>query len=353
VPDQCARAQASRYCSSRALGKGEALGALQQNQEGDPILVATSSSWLRILSFGEARLCAGAVGLALSFAGTAPLFATESGGGHYPNGAEDFMSGALPPPGTYFLNYLSYYKADSFRDEHGDRLFSRFDLDVAANTLRLIHVTPHTLFGANWAVHAFVPLVYLDVSRTIAPPIAGEKDHAFGIGDLIVDPFILGWHTKNWHFTTGLDIYLPTGEFDERDLANIGRNYWTFEPIFAFTYLSDGGLELSSKFMYSFNTENNDTNYRSGEEFHFDYTLGYHTGPWSLGVGGYYYQQTTDDKVNGQKPFDGFKGRAFAIGPQVKYDYRNMSFTLKYLAETEVENRPQGDGLWLKFLYAF
>ena len=27
-------------------------------------------------------------------------------GGHYPNGAEDFMVGALPPPGTYLVNYM-------------------------------------------------------------------------------------------------------------------------------------------------------------------------------------------------------------------------------------------------------
>jgi hypothetical protein len=105
--------------------------------------------------------------------------------------------------------------------------------------------------------------------------------------------------------------------------------------------------------MYDFNTENQDTNYQSGQEFHMDYTLGYHTGPWSLGVGGYYYQQTTDDELYGYSFLDGFRGRAFAVGPQVKYDYRNMAFTLKYLAETSVENRPQGSTLWFKFLYAF
>jgi hypothetical protein len=38
-----------------------------------------------------------------------PAFATEGGGGVYPNGAEDFMSGALPPPGTYFLDYANFY----------------------------------------------------------------------------------------------------------------------------------------------------------------------------------------------------------------------------------------------------
>ena len=296
--------------------------------------------------------CAAAC-LAAALALATPAAATEGGGGHYPNGAEDFMVGALPPPGTYFINYLSWYSADSFRDDSGDKLFDDFDLDVVANTLRLVHVTDYKFLGANWAVHAFLPLVNVDVSRRIAPPFDRESDSRFGLGDIIIDPFILGWHGKNWHLITGLDIYVPTGAYDKNDLANIGRNYWTFEPVVAFTYLSNGGFEVSAKLMYDFNTENNDTNYQSGQEFHMDYTLGYHTGPWSLGIGGYYYQQTTDDELNGRAFLDGFRGRALAIGPQVRYDYQNMAFTLKYQAETNVENRPDGNSLWFKFLYAF
>lgn len=295
----------------------------------------------------------GAAGLALALGMANPAAATESGGGHYPNGAEDFMVGALPPPGDYFLNYLSWYSADSFRDSNGDKLFNSFDLDVVANTLRFIHVTDRKILGGNWAVHLFVPLVNVDVSRRVVAAAPEVSDSNFGLGDVIFDPFILGWHGKEWHVTTGIDIYAPTGKFDADDLANIGRNYWTFEPILAFTYLSAGGVEASIKLMYDFNTENDDTNYLSGQEFHFDYTLGYHTGPWALGVGGYYYQQTTNDELNGQTFLDGFKGRVFAIGPQAKYDYKNMAFTLKYLAETGAENRPEGNTLWFKFLYAF
>ncbi|MCG6941815.1 MAG: transporter [Thiohalocapsa sp.] len=293
-----------------------------------------------------------AVATAALVAGT-PAIATEGGGSHYPNGAEDFMVGALPPPGNYFIDYLSWYSADSFRDGDGGRLFQDFNLDVVANTFRFIHVTEHKVLGANWALHAFVPLANVDVSRRIAPPFPRETEDRFGLGDIIVDPFILGWHGKDWHVTTGVDIYLPTGAYDKDWLANIGRNYWTFEPIFAFTYLNQAGFEASAKLMYDFSTENNATNYHSGQAFHADYTIGYHTGPWSLGVGGYYYQQTTDDELDGRTFLGGFRGRAFAIGPEVKYDHKNMAFTLKYLAETAVENRPEGGSLWFKFLYAF
>jgi hypothetical protein len=292
-----------------------------------------------------------AIGFLLGLA-VNPAAATESGGSPYPNGAEDFMAGALPPPGNYFVNYLSWYQADAFRDDDGGRLFEDFKLDVVANTFRFIHVSKHQIFGANWAAHAFVPLINVDVSRQIAPPFPRENDNRFGVGDVIIDPFILGWHSKEWHVVTGLDIYLPTGVYDKDRLANPGRNHWTFQPVFAATYLNQAGLEMSAKLMYDFSTKNNATDYQSGQAFHADYTLGYHTGPWSFGLGGYFYQQTTDDKVDGDTFLDGFKGRAFAMGPQVKYDYKNMAFTLKYLEETAVQNRPDGGGLWFKFLYA-
>ena len=192
---------------------------------------------------------------------TGPALATEGGGGAYPNGAEDFMVGALPPPGTYFKNYLTYYTASKFKDNNGNDIPVDFKLKVAADVLRFIYVTDYKILGANWAVHAFIPVAYMDVE------MGPRSDDRFGLGDIIVDPFILGWHWKNFHVTTGLDIYIPVGTYNQDRLANLGRNYWTFEPVLGMTYLSDGGFEISAKFMYDFNTENDDTNYQSGQEF--------------------------------------------------------------------------------------
>jgi hypothetical protein len=152
----------------------------------------------------------------------------------------------------------------------------------------------------------------------------------------------------------GLDINIPIGGYDVTSIANAGRNYWNLEPAVAFTYLSDGGVEASSKFMYDYNFKNTKTDYLSGQEFHFDYTVAYHIKDCALGVGGYYYKQITDDKQGGVKVGpDGFKGQAFAIGPQAKYDYKNMSFIFKYQKEMAVENKPEGDKFWLKVIYAF
>ncbi len=283
--------------------------------------------------------------LAVSLVAGTRAWATEGGGGAYPNGAEDFMSGAVPPPGTYFINYFDYYSAGSFRDKDGRKTPFEFDADIYANVFRLIHVTKYKILGGYWGMHVFLPLMKVDVHKS-----PGGSGNNAGLGDIIIDPVILSWHGKNWHLATGVDIYCPTGSFDKGRTANVGRNYWTFEPIIAGTYVSDNGYEVSAKFMYDFNTRNTDTDYRSGQEFHVDYTVGKKFGPLSLGAGGYYYQQTTEDKTGG---FNYGKGMTMAVGPEAKYDYRNMSLVFKYLFEVETSNRPQGNNLWAKFVYAF
>jgi len=273
--------------------------------------------------------------------------ATENGLGAYQNGAECFMAGAVPPPGTYFLNYFMFYTADKFKVK-GEPDVPHFDAKVTADVLRLIHVTKYQILGGFWGMHIFLPFANVDLKTP------GGDDSKFGIGDIIVDPFILSWHSKNWHFATGVDIYIPTGAYCKDDIANVGLNHWTFEPLFGFTYVDDNGFEVSSKFMYDFNTENNDTDYKSGQEFHFDYLVGYNFKPWGIGLSGYYYKQTTDDRQSGAivDPC-GNKGQVVAIGPSVKYDYNNMTFNLKYQREMAVENKPEGNRFWFKFVYTF
>jgi hypothetical protein len=287
-----------------------------------------------------------AAALCLCFSSTG--HATENGGGAYNNGVEGFMAGMFPPPGTYFLNYVTYYTAGSFKDKDGNSAIPKFSLDATADVLRLIHVTDFKLLGGYVGMQAILPLVHLEVE------VPFRKQNNNGLGDAVISPLILSWHTKNFHYVVGLDVDIPIGAYKKEDLANIGRNYWTYEPIVAATYMTDGGFEVSAKFMYDFNTRNSDTSYQSGQEFHFDYTVAQKMGAVTTGLGGFFYKQVTDDEQYGLKVGpDGNKGRVFAIGPQVKYDYKNMSFAFKYQKELYVENKPAGNKFWLSMLYAF
>jgi hypothetical protein len=275
--------------------------------------------------------------------------ATETGGGAYPNGAESLTVAALPPPGTYLLNYTTYYSANRFNDGAGKVLIPDFSVGAFANVFRFVHIYDFNILGASFGMQAFVPIVDLDVKA------AGAKGHKTGIGDLIVNPFILGWHLDNLHIVATMDTYLPTGGFNKNDVANIGRNYFTFEPVLAFSYFDPkGGPEFDLKLMYDFNTKNNATDYQSGQEFHADYAVSYNFVPWTLGVSGYYYRQTTNDYQFGSivGP-DGFKGEAFAIGPMIRYVVDQIPITFQWQHEVYSRYRPEGDKFWLKAVFRF
>jgi hypothetical protein len=278
------------------------------------------------------------------------VLAKEDRPDQFLNGAENFMAGALPPPGSYFINYLGYYQGD-YRDNNGDKL--PVEVKATFDALRFIYVSNYKIFGGDWAVHAIVPLVY---QKLETPNPAFGNDWVFGLGDITIDPLIIGWHfPPDWHVTVGLDIYLPTGKYSSTDPTDsIGANYYSFEPIFSFTYLNQSGFEISAKLMYNIKTRNDDTDYQSGDEFHMDYLIGQHFGPWAVGLGGYYLTQTTNDELNGQKVDpDGNRGQVFAFGPAVKYDHQGMSFVGSWNYETDVENRFQGNKFLFKFITAF
>lgn len=278
-----------------------------------------------------------------------PALASEGGGGAYPNGIETLASATLPPPGTYLLDYTNFYQADRLNDSQGDSAVPGFDLDAASNTLRFVQVTGTKVFGATLAMHAIATVATLDVRA------AGAHQRKTGMADLVVDPFILSWTDGPYQLTTGLDIIVPVGAYRAGDLANIGRNYWTFEPIVAISRFDPaGGLEASVKMMVDFNTRNKATDYTTGTEFHADMAAGYNFNPLAIAVTGYVYKQLGDDTQNGLKVgSNGYKGTAFAAGPMARYQLGQVPIYLAWQHEFTARNRPQGDKLWLRTNFRF
>jgi len=281
-------------------------------------------------------------------------FAKE-GGDQYPNGAETYMAGALPPAGDYFLNYAGWYGGE-LQDGGGQTVQvagKAVKVDAWFDALRWVKVTHTKILGADYAVHAILPLVRQKLE--IGGAMSGS---ASGMGDLVFSPLVLGWHTPQLHVVAAVDIFLPTGKYDndpQRPWANIGANYRSVEPILALTYLNDSGFEASTKLMYNLKSRNKDTDYQSGDEFHADYLLGYHAGPWMAGLGGYYVRQTSDDEQSGVKVgADGNRGRVLAVGPHVAYSTQaGTTFLGQWQHETGARNRFEGDKVWLKLIMPF
>lgn len=285
--------------------------------------------------------------LALLMASTSAM-ATEGGGGVYPNGVENYMVGALPPPGVYYLVYGSRYDANTLRDNSGNKVPIDFKVEATALAPRIVWVTQQKVLGGQLAFHAIAPLVNLKVS------VPGTSGSDSGLGDITVGAG-LGYHlSPNLHYVVAVDVNAPTGSYDKNAVANLGRNYWNIEPLFAINYMQASGFNGDLKFMYDFNRINKDTSYRSGQELHVDFAAGWGLGNgWTVGVGGYVYQQTTDDKASGVDVANN-RGRAMALGPSIKYDSGQGWFlTAKYEQEFSVRNRAEGGGVKIKAILPF
>jgi hypothetical protein len=299
--------------------------------------------------------------LAGAFAGVSTAALAKEGGDQSTNGAESWAAGALPPPGNYFLNYAGYWSGD-LRNASGNKVDfgngQRATLNATYDALRWVHVTDSKLLGGDYAFHVIVPVVNLSISH----PAFGGRDSKFGVGDIVIDPLVLGWHRGDLHTTFGLDIFVPTGSYDKKDpRVSIGSNYWSFEPVLAFSWLPASGWEASAKVMYNIKTKNNDTDYQSGDELHVDWLVGRTVGSWGFGVAGYYLKQTTDDKVDGTRIAAvpdvwsaGRRGQVFAYGPSVKYTTAgHVSLIGQWAHETNVENRFGGDKFLFKAIVPF
>ena len=280
-----------------------------------------------------------------------PANATEGGGGIYANGVENFLSGAMPPPGFYPIVYGTRYRATVLRDNDGNDIAAAiggFRAEVTGVVPRFIWVTDQKVMGGQLAFHAIVPLLNVDVA------IGPNQQSKTGIGDINLAA-ALGYHVSDkLHYVLAFEANAPTGKYERTDLANIGRNYWNVEPLVAITYTQPTGVNADLKLMYDYNFRNTDTDYKSGRELHGDYALGWGLGNgWVIGVGGYMYRQVTDDKQGG-RTVSGNRGRAFAIGPSVKYQSKNGWFiTAKYEKQSDVRNRPDGAAFWVKTIVPF
>ena len=310
--------------------------------------------------------------------------AEEGGSGHYAPGATASFIDTLPgKPGLAIANYFNYYDGSASASKQlslgGFIVAGTAGIDVTAysDTILAEYQTPLKILGGYYAVALAIPYVWMKVkakgevqltktigNQTITITRSGTvSDTANGIGDITLYPFMLGWTGLNGQlkYDARLGIYAPTGDYDEGKLANIGKNYWTFEPAASFSFISSKiGLELSAFAGMDFNTKNDTTDYQTGNQFHVDFTAAEHLpflgGIIGVGANGFYYQQVTGDSGSGATLGD-FKGRTVGVGPVLSYITKiwgkDLVAEVKWLPELDVKHRLEGDYIWFKLGMVF
>ncbi|MCW5558705.1 MAG: transporter, partial [Verrucomicrobiae bacterium] len=234
--------------------------------------------------------------------------AEEGGGGHYLPGATSSFIDALPGrPGLAVVNYFTYYDASVSASRSlplAGLLAADLEATIYADTVGLIYETPWRLLGGDYAAGLAVPYLWMEVRGEVALPGGGtgpRRNSVNGVGDIQILPFMIGWtHGPNWKYDVRLGVYAPSGDFEAGRIANVGKNFWTFEPGASVSWLSTKiGTEATLFAGFDVNTKNHETDYQSGATFHLDGTVAQHLpllgGVLGVGANGFYYQQISGD----------------------------------------------------------
>lgn len=307
-----------------------------------------------------------AMGLGLMGAGIDIAQAEEGGTGHYlPGSMASFIDG-VPAQPTFLLrynllNYRGSYDTGQPLPVAGITAVNA-DADSWAHGLTMLW-RPKWDLGKKWsyAMSATIPYVFMEVTADVVP-VVGKTDSENGLGDIVLMPLMLNYNVNsNFNVNARIAAYAPTGDYEVGRLANPGKNYWTIEPTIGLMYFGlQNGIEASLFGGIDFNTENPDTNYKTGTQLHSDATLAQHLpvgkGLAGIGLAGFYYQQITGDSGFGAT-FGDFKGMTCGLGPVLSYTRTGKRFDwvseLKWLHEIETKNRLQGDYVWLKVVCKF
>lgn len=304
--------------------------------------------------------------------------AAENAAGIYLLGAKTAMAGYVPPPGTYVTDINYYYSGDASGDAAKGIAFREtninlnIDADVTVDAQAFISmpvvtwIAPEKVLGGNVGIGLMVPVgwkkvdVGIDARVTINLPrrtIVGPGQHfefdedSVEFGDPVLNPLI-GWHEGNWHWTVGALINVPIGPWDTERITNVSFHRWAVDTTGAVTWLDPArGTEVSTAVGFTFNGENPATDYKTGTEFHVEWAVMQHfSKTFSLGFGGYHYQQLTGDSGSGATLGD-FEGRVSGIGPVLTYTFTcgkiPVSTQLEWMHEFDAVNRAEGDAGFL------
>ena len=284
--------------------------------------------------------------------------AAEGGYSNYIPGTYGDFAMALAPSETWTLrNDVYFYDADTTRSVRSGAIEVGTDLQFLMNFTTLVYKPEIEVFGAQYALGVFLPLMLdlnLDASLSIGDRVVSASDSTTGLGDIVLIPLLLYWNKGNIHTNFGLSVITPTGDYDTENLINNGLNYWSFDTNFALTYLKpETGRDFSFNLGYLYNTENQDTDYQTGQELHLDVVLNqFLSETFAIGIQGFFLKQITGDSGSGALLGD-FKAEAAGVGPAIlwttKIGKQDVSFIAKWLHDFHAENRLEGDSIFLTF----
>jgi len=261
----------------------------------------------------------------LAMVGT-PALASEGGASFYLLGSGGPGAGELPPISGIFFDNTFYYYHGSARAERqfvvGGNLVAGLDATIVADFATVEWIPTTNFAGGTLAIGGALAVGQPDVSvdAVITGPGGGvvsisRSDAAFIVGDPIATA-ALGWSLGGkTHLAAIATVNIPIGTYREGELANLSFHRWVVDLSTALTWADQkAGWDVSGKAGFTFNGENDFTDYDTGTEFHAEGSVSHNfTKEFSAGIQAYHLQQVSGDSGSGAT-LGSFKGRVSGVG---------------------------------------
>lgn len=227
----------------------------------------------------------------------------------------------------------------------GDVIAGNGRVKAAVAIPTFLLVTPVEIFGGRLGTSLTIPFGNLDVAGNVGPARLSDQRTTFA--DPSIGSFI-GWRIDNFHWQLGVTVFLPIGDYRKGALANVAKHRGALDLFGTLTWTEPNwGLDVSHAIGFTFNQQNRATQYKTGTEFHWEWSLSkkFDNG-FSIGPAGYFYQQLSGDTGSGAR-LGSFKGQVFALGAGIGYEFRlgavPVTARIRYFREIETRRRLKGD----------
>jgi hypothetical protein len=264
--------------------------------------------------------------------------------GHYLQGITGLENGSGMPPGIY-VTYAPYLELlRSLKNQNGNTTFNA-DLNVVIHNTIVQATLPVKFLGAWYGVDFILPTANTRLqANTITPSYQSA-----GISDIYVAPVVLGWTKGRFNYLADYGFYAPTGSFNPASPFSPGLGFWEQQLQFGTTYTIDNKKLWNTSVLstWELNQTKQGVDLKPGPMATFEYSLGrklLHDSA-TVGIAGYAYQQLSADSGSAVNPaVRGNLGRAFAVGPEVKYASlkHRVAFDARYEPQFAVQSHTSG-----------
>ncbi len=191
----------------------------------------------------------------------------------YGLGGAAFGASVTPPPGIYVTTVSAFYTGDiggsiSFG---GVVVNAGAKVEAYSSGLNVLYVPQRKLFGGNLGLAVTVPVghVDLDANVSVGPLTAARGIDGWGFGD-IVSRAQHGWQRGEFSHTAYVQAVAPTGRWEPGFSPIIGFHRPGIDTGWAFTWDNKATkLQFNGAAGFTFNFENTETDYRTGNEVSF------------------------------------------------------------------------------------